>query len=50
MTDNHVYVDQNGKEMVKCDRGDGLGLSELKKANIDVIVLSTEKNPVVNAR
>lgn len=50
MTDNHVYVDQNGKEMVKCDRGDGLGLSKLKKANIDVIVLSTEKNPVVNAR
>ena len=50
MTDNRVYVDQNGKELVKCNRADGLGISRLIKANIDVIVISSEKNPVVNAR
>ena len=50
MTDNNVYVDQSGNEMVKCNRSDGLGISELIKSKYDVIVLSTEKNPVVKAR
>ena len=31
MTDNKVYVDQNGKEMVQVNRGDGLGVSEKKE-------------------
>ena len=50
MTDNKVYVDQNGKEMVQVNRADGLGISEIKKLGIDQIVISTEKNPVVSAR
>jgi len=50
MTDNRVLVDQNGKEAVWCDRSDGLGITRLKKAGIEIIVLSTETNPVVVAR
>ena len=50
MTDNKVYVDQNGKEMVQVNRGDGLGVSEIKKLGIQQIIISTEKNTVVSSR
>ena len=50
MTDNKVYIDQNGNEMVKVTRADGLGISEIKKLGIEQIIISTEKNPVVSAR
>jgi len=50
MTDNKVYVDQNGKEMVQVNRGDGLGASEIKKLGIQQMIISTEKNTVVSAR
>lgn len=49
-TDGCVYVDQDGKESVKCSRKDGLGISMLKKAGIEVHVISKETNPVVAAR
>jgi YrbI family 3-deoxy-D-manno-octulosonate 8-phosphate phosphatase len=50
MTDDRVYVDQDGREMVACSRGDGLGLTLLRRAGIPILVLSTEPNPVVSAR
>lgn len=50
MTDNRVLVQENGSESVLCDRGDGLGISKLKKTGLDIIVLSTEKNSVVKMR
>ena len=50
MTDNKVYVDQDGKEMVQVNRADGLGISMIKKLGIVQIILSTEANPVVSAR
>jgi len=50
MTDNKVYFDQNGNETVKVNRGDGLGIAEIKKMGIEQIIISTEKNPVVSAR
>jgi len=50
MTDNKVYVDQNGKETVQVNRADGMGVSEIKKLGIEQIIISTEKNPVVSAR
>tara|TARA_B100000315_G_scaffold33276_1_gene27972 strand:- start:1974 stop:2438 length:465 start_codon:yes stop_codon:yes gene_type:complete len=50
MTDNKVYVDQNGNEMVQVNRADGLGVSEIKKLGIDQLIISTEKNPVVSNR
>lgn len=49
-TDNHVIVFQDGREAVVCDRGDGWGLGLVKKTGLPIIVLSTEKNPVVSAR
>jgi len=50
MTDNKVYIDQNGIEMVQVNRSDGLGVAEIKKMGIKQIIISTEKNPVVSAR
>jgi len=50
MTDNKVYVDQNGIEMVQVNRADGLGVAEIKKLGIEQIIISTEKNPVVITR
>lgn len=49
-TDNSVIVNQNGEESVICDRGDGMGISIIKNLGIPMLVLSSEKNPVVEAR
>jgi N-acylneuraminate cytidylyltransferase len=49
-TDNRVIVDQDGRESVICDRGDGWLLSHLKKTGLPILILSTETNPVVQAR
>lgn len=50
MTDNRVIVDQQGGEAVVCSRGDGWGISLLKQAGFLVACISTEENPVVQAR
>ena len=50
MTDNRVLVDQHGVESVFCHRGDGWGLAQLRKIGFEVLVLSTEANPVVRTR
>jgi YrbI family 3-deoxy-D-manno-octulosonate 8-phosphate phosphatase len=50
MTDNGVWLDQNGMELVRCDRSDGLGISQLHELGVAMLVLSTEANPVVAAR
>jgi N-acylneuraminate cytidylyltransferase len=49
-TDNRVWVDQNGVEQIAASREDGMGISLLKKAGFEAMVLSTETNPVVAAR
>lgn len=49
-TDNRVWVDQNGQEMIVCNRSDGLGIKLLREAGFHIAVLSTETNPVVSAR
>lgn len=49
-TDNRVLVSQDGSESVWCHRGDGWGLSHLKKHGFPIAVFSTEENPVVAAR
>ena len=49
-TDDHVYLSQEGVESVRLKRGDGMGISLLKKAGYPILILSTEKNPVVTAR
>lgn len=50
LTDNRVQVDQEGREAVVCHRGDGWGVSLLKRAGIEVACISTEANPVVRVR
>jgi 3-deoxy-D-manno-octulosonate 8-phosphate phosphatase (KDO 8-P phosphatase) len=49
-TDNMVYVFEDGREAVRCTRGDGLGLQKLRRLGIDMIIISTETNPVVTKR
>jgi 3-deoxy-D-manno-octulosonate 8-phosphate phosphatase (KDO 8-P phosphatase) len=49
-TDNTVYVDENGIEMVRCSRSDGLGLQRLSSLGIQSLIVSTEKNAVVSRR
>jgi YrbI family 3-deoxy-D-manno-octulosonate 8-phosphate phosphatase len=48
-TDNTVYVFDDGSEAVRCWRGDGIGLRQLERRG-RVVILSTEKNPVVRRR
>ena len=50
LTNNMVYLDQNGKESVSCSRGDGLAFDVLRKLKKTAYILSTEKNTVVSAR
>ena len=55
-TDNKVYVGQDGGEVVRCDRSDGLGMDLLRAAQArgmlraEVFVLTKERNPVTEAR
>jgi YrbI family 3-deoxy-D-manno-octulosonate 8-phosphate phosphatase len=49
-TDNHVFVFEDGREAVRCYRGDGIGLARLKQLGVHLVILSTEVNPVVTAR
>lgn len=50
LTDNKVLLTQDGIEIVICNRSDGLAFDALKKLNMEVIILSTEKNSVVTKR
>ncbi|WP_326688410.1 acylneuraminate cytidylyltransferase [Streptomyces sp. NBC_01795] len=49
-TDDRVYVDSDGRETVAVHRGDGLGIAALRRAGLEVLILSTERNPVVAQR
>ncbi|NIM94814.1 MAG: HAD hydrolase family protein [Anaerolineales bacterium] len=50
LTDNRVWTDSKGRELVAANRSDGHGISRLKEHGIQIFVLSTEVNPVVEAR
>jgi YrbI family 3-deoxy-D-manno-octulosonate 8-phosphate phosphatase len=50
VTDNRVWTDEDGHEMVAALRSDSLMLGRLKEAGVAVVVLSSEVNPVVAAR
>ena len=55
-TNNKVYIDQEGKESVRCDRADGLAFDLLrsfvrkKDWDLKFFIISKETNPVVIAR
>jgi N-acylneuraminate cytidylyltransferase len=50
ITDNHVITDQDGRESVLASRGDSMHIKTLREKGIEVIILSSEPNPVVLAR
>lgn len=50
LTDDRVWVDQDGREMVCCSRRDGLGFDILRQSGLKLFILSTETNPVVSKR
>jgi len=50
MTDNRVWVDADGRELVSANRSDGWGLARLNETSVKIVVLSTETDPVVAAR
>lgn len=50
LTDNRVVVLSDGKEAVFCSRSDGMGLGRLAARGLPMLILSTERNPVVEMR
>jgi N-acylneuraminate cytidylyltransferase len=50
LTDNRVWVNQDGVESVAANRSDSYGLGLLRKAGVEALVISKEVNPVVAAR
>jgi len=50
MTDNKVLVSEEGIESVFCNRSDGLAVELLAKKGIKVLVISKERNKVVDIR
>ena len=50
MTDNTVYVFEDGREAVRCSRLEGYGLRRLIAAGAEPLIVSTETNEVVSAR
>lgn len=50
LTDNSVFVTEDGSEMVKCNRADGMAFKALKELGIKSFILSTETNSVVDVR
>lgn len=49
-TDDRVLIDSDGREIVAVHRGDGLGIAALRRDGLELLILSTEVNPVVAAR
>ncbi|WP_328480076.1 acylneuraminate cytidylyltransferase [Streptomyces sp. NBC_00377] len=49
-TDDRVLIDSDGREFVSVHRGDGLGIAALRRSGLRMLILSTERNPVVAAR
>jgi N-acylneuraminate cytidylyltransferase len=50
LTDNRVWVNEDGHEMIAANRSDSLGIRHVVNAGVKVMVLSTEVNSVVMAR
>lgn len=50
ITDNKVWTDQDGREMVAAYRSDSPRIRELRERGIEVLILSSEPNTVVAAR
>ena len=49
-TDNRVWVNERGEEMLAFTRSDGLGLRRLDEVGVRCLIVSMEPNPIVGAR
>jgi YrbI family 3-deoxy-D-manno-octulosonate 8-phosphate phosphatase len=49
-TDNRVWVNERGEELLAFSRSDGLGLRRLDEIGVRYLILSMESNPIVGAR
>src|SRR5699024_9165709 len=45
-TDDGAYVDEGGNEQARVRRGDGLGISRLRRSGAPVLILSQARHPV----
>lgn len=50
MTDDRVWVNQDGIESVSANRSDGMGVEMLLRAGVKGVIISSETNKVVAAR
>lgn len=50
LTNNKFYLSQNGFEMVKLSRSDGLAFDYLRQIKIPTFIISSEKNPIIKKR
>lgn len=50
ISNNLVWTDQDGREMVAASRSDSIRIKALREAGVETIILSSESNPVVAAR
>jgi 3-deoxy-D-manno-octulosonate 8-phosphate phosphatase (KDO 8-P phosphatase) len=48
--DGRVWTDENGRETVAASRSDSMRIRQLRERGIEVMILSSEVNPVVKAR
>jgi 3-deoxy-D-manno-octulosonate 8-phosphate phosphatase (KDO 8-P phosphatase) len=49
-TDNRVWVNEQGDEVLAFSRSDGLGLRRLDEVGVEYLIVSMEQNPIVGAR
>ena len=49
-TDDRALVDEHGVESVTVNRSDGMGIAQLRRAGVPVLILSSETNRVVRTR
>ena len=50
LTDDRVWLNQEGEEFVAANRKDGLAVKRLRNLGVQVVIASTETNKVVLAR
>lgn len=49
-TDDRVLIDETGKESAFCSRSDGMGVASLHSIGLPMVVISSEKIPIVAHR
>lgn len=49
-TNDRAHLDEHGNEYVTVNRRDGMGVARLRNLGIPMLILSTERHPIVRAR